>query len=83
MRLWLRAKLIYSKTVVAPTSPTYTWADEALTKHEANRPQSNGSTNPDFITSANNPAENTAIESGNRRGRMNLQAFDEAWRSKE
>jgi hypothetical protein len=71
-----------SNPIAEPTSPTYTWADEALAKHQADRSKFNGATT-DFITSANNPSEITTINDGNQRGRMNIQAFDDAWKSRK
>jgi hypothetical protein len=72
-----------SNPIVTPTSPTYTWADEALAKRHADSSKSNPANSPEFITSAKNPAETAAIDVGSQRGRKNLEAFDEAWGSKE
>jgi hypothetical protein len=56
-------------------------ADEALAKHYAECSKLSDATTNDYISRAENPSEAAAIEAGNRRGAMNIQAFDKSWGS--
>jgi len=56
-----------------------TWADEALTKYQAERTKSKNASTFDFLSSADTTKDKSAIIAGRERGATTLQDFDERW----